>query len=68
MCISNTFKRLNSQQFIVNKIKIVVEMLTKLSSYHKRFKQLCDENKNVQKHIHTSCVSYMVFKIIIYIK
>jgi len=42
-------------------------MLVKLSSHYQRFKYLYDKNTNLQKHIHKSCIDYMVFKQIYFI-
>lgn len=58
--IFKTLKNLNSQQSNNSKIKIVREMLITLSMYYKRFKNLYDENTNLQKHIHISCVNHLV--------
>lgn len=60
MIIFETHKNLNSRQSNKSKIEIVRKLLNTLSMYYKRFKNLYDENTNLQKHIHMSCVNYLV--------
>lgn len=60
MIIFESHKNLNSRQSNKSKIEIVRKLLNTLSMYYKRFKNLYDENTNLQKHIHMSCVNYLV--------
>lgn len=58
--IFKTLKSLNSQQPNKSKIEIVREMLVTLSMYYKQFKNIYDEKTILQKHIHLSCINYLV--------
>lgn len=60
-CIMTNLKRLNAHKFSnSNKIDTVRAILNQLSSHHRRFQNLCDENQKIQICIHKSCVNKMV--------
>lgn len=61
-CIITTIKHLNIQNFSINKIEIVREMLNQLFSYYQRFQHLFNENQKIQIYIHKTCVNNMVFE------